>query len=64
MRTSARRVPAAVLLLPLGPLAEHNIRTTFAANLLASGRNRGRSTRAVTASSVAEAVGRPRPTSR
>lgn len=26
-----------VLLLPLGPLAEHNLRTTFAANLLASG---------------------------
>ena len=26
-----------VLLLPLGPLAEHNIRTTFASNLLASG---------------------------
>lgn len=26
-----------VLLLPLGPTAEHNIRTTFAANLLASG---------------------------
>nr|WP_264067694.1 methylmalonyl-CoA mutase small subunit [Mycolicibacterium komossense] len=26
-----------VLLLPLGPLAEHNIRTTFAANLMASG---------------------------
>ncbi|POY33785.1 methylmalonyl-CoA mutase small subunit [Mycobacterium kansasii] len=26
-----------VLLLPLGPLAEHNTRTTFAANLLASG---------------------------
>lgn len=26
-----------VLLLPLGPLAEHNVRTTFAANLLASG---------------------------
>ena len=26
-----------VLLVPLGPLAEHNIRTTFAANLLASG---------------------------
>jgi methylmalonyl-CoA mutase len=25
------------LLIPLGPLAEHNIRTTFAANLLASG---------------------------
>lgn len=26
-----------VLLLPLGPMAEHNIRTTFASNLLASG---------------------------
>lgn len=26
-----------VLLLPLGPLAEHNVRTTFAANLLAAG---------------------------
>ncbi len=26
-----------VLLLPLGPLAEHNVRATFAANLLASG---------------------------
>lgn len=26
-----------VLLLPLGPLSEHNIRTTFASNLLASG---------------------------
>ena len=26
-----------MLLLPLGPLAEHNIRTTFATNLLASG---------------------------
>lgn len=26
-----------VLLLPLGPLAEHNVRTTFASNLLASG---------------------------
>jgi methylmalonyl-CoA mutase len=33
-RTGAR--PHA-LLLPLGPLAEHNIRTTFASNLLASG---------------------------
>ena len=33
-RTGAR---PQVLLLPLGPLAEHNIRTTFAANLLASG---------------------------
>ncbi|MDG4668883.1 methylmalonyl-CoA mutase small subunit [Mycobacterium sp. 236(2023)] len=33
-KTGAR---PAVLLLPLGPLAEHNIRTTFASNLLASG---------------------------
>ena len=33
-RTGAR---PRVLLLPLGPLAEHNVRTTFAANLLASG---------------------------
>jgi methylmalonyl-CoA mutase len=33
-RTGSR--PQAVLL-PLGPLAEHNIRTTFASNLLASG---------------------------
>ena len=33
-RTGAR---PRVLLLPLGPLAEHNIRTTFAANLMASG---------------------------
>ncbi|WP_409434203.1 methylmalonyl-CoA mutase small subunit [Mycobacterium sp. SMC-14] len=33
-RTGAR---PQVLLLPLGPIAEHNVRTTFAANLLASG---------------------------
>ncbi len=33
-RTGARPT---VLLLPLGPLAEHNIRATFAVNLLASG---------------------------
>ena len=33
-RTGAR---PRVLLLPLGPLAEHNVRATFAANLLASG---------------------------
>jgi len=33
-RTGAR---PSVLLLPLGPLAEHNVRATFAANLLASG---------------------------
>ena len=33
----ARASGRQALLLPLGPLAEHNIRTTFAANLLASG---------------------------
>ena len=33
-RTGAR---PQVLLLPLGPMAEHNVRATFAANLLASG---------------------------
>ena len=38
-RTGAR--PQA-LLLPLGPLAEHNIRATFAANLLASGGSEAR----------------------
>ena len=36
LEKSGARPP--VLLLPLGPLAEHNIRATFAANLLASGR--------------------------
>lgn len=34
---SAHGARPKVLLLPLGPLAEHNIRTTFASNLLASG---------------------------
>ncbi|MCV7211839.1 methylmalonyl-CoA mutase small subunit [Mycolicibacterium canariasense] len=34
---SAHGTRPKVLLLPLGPLAEHNIRTTFASNLLASG---------------------------
>jgi methylmalonyl-CoA mutase len=34
---AAHGVRPSALLLPLGPLAEHNIRTTFAANLLASG---------------------------
>jgi methylmalonyl-CoA mutase len=33
----ANGVRPKALLLPLGPLAEHNVRTTFAANLLASG---------------------------
>lgn len=48
-----------VLLLPLGPLAEHNIRTTFAGNLMASGGieaiNPGTVDAASTAAAVAEA---------
>lgn len=48
-----------VLLLPLGPLAEHNIRTTFASNLLASGgieaTNPGPLDAAAIAGAVAEA---------
>jgi methylmalonyl-CoA mutase len=51
--TGAR--PTAVLL-PLGPLAEHNIRTTFAANLLASGGIHTVNPGTVDAGSVAEAV--------
>lgn len=52
-RTGAR---PAVLLLPLGPLAEHNIRTTFAANLLASGGIEAVNPGAVDAAAVADAV--------
>jgi methylmalonyl-CoA mutase len=44
------------LLLPLGPLAEHNIRTTFAANLLASGGVETVNPGTVEASGVAQAV--------
>jgi methylmalonyl-CoA mutase len=44
------------LLLPLGPLAEHNIRTTFAANLLASGGIEAVNPGTVDADSVAKAV--------
>jgi methylmalonyl-CoA mutase len=48
-----------VLLLPLGPLSEHNIRTTFASNLLASGGieaiNPGVLDAAAVAAAVAEA---------
>ncbi len=36
-RLAAAGTRPRVLLLPLGPLAEHNIRTTFATNLLAAG---------------------------
>lgn len=45
-----------VLLLPLGPLAEHNIRTTFASNLLASGGIEAVNPGTVEASGVATAV--------
>jgi methylmalonyl-CoA mutase len=45
-----------VLLLPLGPLAEHNIRTTFASNLLASGGIDAVNPGTVDASGVASAV--------
>lgn len=47
--------PQAVLL-PLGPLAEHNIRTTFAANLLASGGIEAVNPGTVDAAGVAAAV--------
>ncbi|MEI7715365.1 MAG: methylmalonyl-CoA mutase family protein, partial [Mycobacterium sp.] len=45
-----------VLLLPLGPLAEHNIRTTFASNLLASGGIEASNPGTVDAAGVAGAV--------
>ncbi|MHC9292774.1 methylmalonyl-CoA mutase small subunit [Mycobacterium sp. LTG2003] len=45
-----------VLLLPLGPLAEHNIRTTFASNLLASGGIEAVNPGTVDASGIAAAV--------
>ncbi|OBJ51297.1 methylmalonyl-CoA mutase small subunit [Mycobacterium sp. 1423905.2] len=52
-RTGAR---PQVLLLPLGPLAEHNIRTTFASNLLASGGIEAINPGPVDASGVEQAV--------
>lgn len=45
-----------VLLLPLGPLAEHNIRATFASNLLASGGIEAVNPGPVDASGIAAAV--------
>jgi methylmalonyl-CoA mutase len=45
-----------VLLLPLGPVAEHNIRTTFACNLLASGGIEAINPGTVDADEVARAV--------
>jgi methylmalonyl-CoA mutase len=53
-RTGAR---PQVLLLPLGPLAEHNIRTSFAANLLASGGIEAVNPGTVDADGVEKAVG-------
>ncbi|HEU4363692.1 MAG TPA: methylmalonyl-CoA mutase small subunit [Mycobacterium sp.] len=47
-----------VLLLPLGPLAEHNIRATFATNLLASGGIEAANPGTVDAAGVAAAVTR------
>jgi len=44
------------LLLPLGPLAEHNVRTTFAANLLASGGVEAVNPGTLDAAGVADAV--------
>nr|MDP9166745.1 methylmalonyl-CoA mutase [Actinomycetota bacterium] len=44
------------LLLPVGPLAEHNIRTSFAANLLASGGVETVNPGTVAAAGVAQAV--------
>jgi len=44
------------LLLPLGPLAEHNIRTTFASNLLASGGIEAVNPGTIDANGVEEAV--------
>ncbi|ORV96796.1 methylmalonyl-CoA mutase small subunit [Mycobacterium kyorinense] len=52
-RTGAR---PQVLLLPLGPLAEHNVRATFAANLLASGGIEAVNPGPVDANGVAQAV--------
>ncbi|AKS36605.1 methylmalonyl-CoA mutase [Mycolicibacterium goodii] len=52
-RTGAR---PRVLLLPLGPLAEHNIRATFASNLLASGGIEAVNPGTVDASGIAAAV--------
>ena len=45
-----------VLLLPLGPLAEHNIRATFATNLLASGGIEAVNPGTVAAEGIADAV--------
>jgi methylmalonyl-CoA mutase len=53
---AANGVRPQALLLPLGPLGEHNIRTTFAANLLASGGVETVNPGTVDASGVRQAV--------
>ncbi|MBU8812238.1 methylmalonyl-CoA mutase small subunit [Mycolicibacterium goodii] len=53
---AANGVRPRVLLLPLGPLAEHNIRATFASNLLASGGIEAINPGTVDASGIAAAV--------
>ena len=53
---AARGARPTALLLPVGPLAEHNIRTTFASNLLASGGVEAVNPGTVTADGVADAV--------
>ena len=60
LEKSGARPP--VLLLPLGPLAEHNIRATFAANLLASGGIEAVNPGTVTAADVAGRFRPPPPT--
>jgi len=53
---AARGARPKALLLPVGPLAEHNVRTSFAANLLASGGVETVNPGTVSAAGVAQAV--------
>lgn len=53
---AARGARPTALLLPVGPLAEHNVRTSFAANLLASGGVETVNPGTVSAAGVAQAV--------
>lgn len=53
---AARGERPKALLLPVGPLAEHNVRTSFAANLLASGGVETVNPGTVSAAGVAQAV--------
>lgn len=47
----------AVTMLPLGPIAEHNVRTTFVSNLMASGGIEARNPGPVAVDAVADALG-------